>query len=97
MLIAFFIFFFWPHRTTCGILIPQTRNQTCAPCIGKQIFNCWTTGEVPIISDIHFLLLTNLLGNCVNSLISKAALSQQLRLPTLKSHSSSISMQAYLW
>ena len=25
-----------------------TRDQTCVPCIGKQILNHWTTREVPM-------------------------------------------------
>ena len=23
----------------------QTRDQTCVPCTGKQILNCWTAGK----------------------------------------------------
>ena len=26
-----------------------TRDQTCVPCIGRQIFNHWTTREVPLL------------------------------------------------
>ena len=37
----------------CGI---QTRDQTCVPCIGRQIFNCWTTREAP-----HWLFTTFIL------------------------------------
>ena len=27
-----------------------TRDQTCIPCIGRQILNHWTTREVPFIT-----------------------------------------------
>ena len=30
------------------ILNSPTRDQACVPCIGKQILNHWTTGEVPM-------------------------------------------------
>ena len=25
----------------------QSRDRTCAPCVGRQIPNCWTTREIP--------------------------------------------------
>ena len=28
-----------------------TRNGTCVPCIGRQILNHWTTGEVPALNS----------------------------------------------
>ena len=31
----------------CGISVPWTRDQTQVPCTGRQIFNHWTTREVP--------------------------------------------------
>ena len=43
------------HRHT-GLVAPQhvgssqTRDQTCGPCIGRQILNHWTTREVQPLS-----------------------------------------------
>ena len=38
----------------CGILVPQLRDQTHVPCIGRQILNHWITREV--LTLIPFLL-----------------------------------------
>lgn len=45
---AVLIFLFWGGCTlaACRTLVP-TRDWTRAPCIGRQIPNCWTTREVP--------------------------------------------------
>ena len=32
----------------CGNLSSLTRDQTCIPCIGRQILNHWTTREILI-------------------------------------------------
>ena len=40
-------FFFWPHCPAYGNLSSSTRDQTCAPCSGRQSPNHWTTREVP--------------------------------------------------
>ena len=38
-----------------------TRDQTCVPCIGKQILNHWTTGEVPM----NFKVTTKRMVVCI--------------------------------
>ena len=38
---------YWLHSTWDPR--SPSRDQTCIPCIGRQILNHWTTKEVPII------------------------------------------------
>ena len=33
-----------------GFFSSQTRDQTCVPCIGRQILNHWTSRKVPGIA-----------------------------------------------
>ena len=49
----------WAQLLTPGAYLPDsmwdltspTRDQTCVPCVGRQILNPWTTREVPTIVD----------------------------------------------
>ena len=41
----------------CGILVPQTRDQTHGPCIAKQILNHLTSREVPVLLNTFCLIL----------------------------------------
>ena len=41
-------------RLDCPVMMDlsfQNRNGTCVPCIGRQILNHWTTGEVPALNS----------------------------------------------
>ena len=49
--ISLFLFFsltFWPHCTTCGILVPGPGIEPAAPAVEAQSLNRCTTREVPI-------------------------------------------------
>ena len=35
------------YPVACGILVPGQRDPFCVLCIGRQVPNHWTTGEVP--------------------------------------------------
>ena len=61
----FFFFFFWP--CTWDLSFP-TRDQTYGTCTGRQIFNHWTTREVP-----PPLLLVERIGEGVLSEITKTS------------------------
>ena len=46
----------WAQMLWCTSLVAPwhvesslTRDQTCVPCVGRQILNQWTTGEVPVV------------------------------------------------
>ena len=39
---------------TCEVLVSLTRNQTCIPCIARQILNHWTTREVHQIVNNNY-------------------------------------------
>ena len=43
-------FFFWPHHTACGILVPQPGIQPFHPEVGAQSLNHWISREVPLNS-----------------------------------------------
>ena len=47
----YFMFWFFGHEA-CGILSPQTRDQTHTPCIGRWSLNHRTAREVPIYSPL---------------------------------------------
>ena len=38
---------FWPHRTTCGILVPWPENKPIPLALEARSLNQWTTREVP--------------------------------------------------
>ena len=44
--------------TACGILVPWTRDQSCVPCLGRQILNYWATRK----SLVSFLRIQITLG-----------------------------------
>lgn len=39
--------FFWPHHTSCGILVPWRGVEPMAPTLETWCLNCWTTRAVP--------------------------------------------------
>ena len=51
----------WHMDVPCGVWawLPQdvwdlsflTRDQTCVPCIGRQVLNPWTTKEVLVLNS----------------------------------------------
>ena len=43
-------------------LSSPTRDQTCIPCIGRQLLNHWTTGEVPVFIFM-FIFPLDLISN----------------------------------
>ena len=43
----FFFFFFGPYLAACGILVPPTRDWTCAPAVEAGSLNHWTAREIP--------------------------------------------------
>ena len=45
---ASLIFTSWPRCTAMWDPSSLTRYGTCFPCIGRMIFNNWTTGEIPV-------------------------------------------------
>ena len=57
----FFLKFFWPHCTACGIFPDQGSNPCRVPCIGRWILNHCTTREAPPQK------LLNLQKSCKNS------------------------------
>ena len=42
-----FIFFFWPPRVACGILVSRPGIEPGPPAMEGQSPNYWTTGEAP--------------------------------------------------
>ena len=40
-------FFFWPHHTACGILIPRPGIDPTPPAVEAPSLNHWTTRDVP--------------------------------------------------
>ena len=46
---SFKFFFFWPHCTACGILVPQPEMEPLLPAVDMQSSNHQTTREFPII------------------------------------------------
>ena len=46
VLSAIFCFIFGPHRTACGILVPQSRIKPAPPAVEAESLNYWTTREV---------------------------------------------------
>ena len=45
---AFFFFFLsWPHRTSCGLLVPPPGIEPTPPALEAQSLNHWTTREAP--------------------------------------------------
>ena len=49
-----FFFFFWLHRTACGILVPWSGIEPTLPAL-VQSLNHWTTGEVqPLFYFLSF-------------------------------------------
>ena len=46
----------------------RPRNRTCVPCIGRQILNCWTSGEVPP----HYLIALKFFIIFVETCMEKA-------------------------
>ena len=53
--LMYFFFFFWPHCTACGILIPWPGIQPGPMAVKVQSPNHWTAREFP---NILFLLFT---------------------------------------
>ena len=43
-----FFFFFWPHCTTCGVLVPPSGIEPLPPALEAQSLNHWTVREVPV-------------------------------------------------
>ena len=54
-----------PWHVVCS----QTRDRTCAPCIGRQILNHWTTSEVLFLA---LLFVLNLLDLATFSLLNQS-------------------------
>ena len=52
---VFFFFFFWLHRTACGILVPWTGIKPVTSAMKVQSLNHWTTGEFPGRRPFNFL------------------------------------------
>ena len=48
-------YFFWPHLTACGILVPRPGIEPGAMAVKAPNPNHWTTREVP--KDILFRIL----------------------------------------
>ena len=48
LLFVFFFSFFWPHCTTCGILVPPSGIEHLPPPLEAQSLNHWTAREVPV-------------------------------------------------
>ena len=42
-----YLFFFGPHHTACGILVPPPGIEPTSSALGAQSFNHWTIREVP--------------------------------------------------
>ena len=53
ILLLFYVLVFWPQGM--WDLSSPTRDQTCVPCIGRQILNHWTAREVPNFLLIQYL------------------------------------------
>ena len=46
LLLSFFgVFFFWPHHSEFGILVPQPRIEPKRPALGAWSRNHWTARE----------------------------------------------------
>ena len=45
------LFYFWPHRATCGIIVPQPGMDTGPPAVEAPSPNHWTARELP---QAHF-------------------------------------------
>ena len=50
-----FIYFYWPCRTACGILVPRPGIEPVPPAVETQSLNHWTTREVPRWYTFFFL------------------------------------------
>ena len=59
-----FFFLFCCTTRHFGILVPQTRDRTCAPELEEWSFNPWSTREV---LTAHFLLALNNIVHCVDT------------------------------
>ena len=51
------VFFFWPHRAACRILVPQRGIKPTPPAVEAQSLNGWTAREVP--ADKHLTQSTS--------------------------------------
>ena len=47
--LIFILFYFWPHRTACGILVPRPGIEPVPPAVEARCLNHWTAREVPNI------------------------------------------------
>ena len=45
---GFFFWFFWPHHTACGILVPRPGIEPVPLAVEAQSPNHWTAREFPI-------------------------------------------------
>ena len=41
-------FFFWPHCTTCGILVPRPGIEPTSSAVEARSLKHWTAREVPV-------------------------------------------------
>ena len=46
-LFLFCFYFFWPHHTACGILVPLPAVEPVPPVVEVKSLNCWTARRVP--------------------------------------------------
>ena len=56
----FFIYFFWLHRASCGILVPQLGIEPTPPTVEVRSLNHWDAREVSIM----YILKINLQNSC---------------------------------